>query len=84
MGDHRPGLAGVVGAIDEWAKVVELVAVHREVRRACVIARRFHDADHAPLRQIFGSNVGPVLSAIGGDLDQTVIGACPQHVFFHR
>ena len=73
-----------MGAVDEWTEIIELVTVHCDVSRPCIVMRRLDDADHAPLRQLFRRDVRPVLSAIGGKVHQTIISADPQHVFLYR
>src|SRR6266446_4011683 len=57
------------------------MAVHRNVHGARVERRGVDLADAAPLRHIFGRDVGPVLSLIASNLDETVIGANPDQAF---
>ena len=81
IGDQGPALAIIARAVDEWAKIVELVAVHRKVGGARVMVRGFDDADHAPLGQVFGRDVGPTLAAIQGEMHKAVVRPGPEHVF---
>src|SRR5581483_2282005 len=53
------------------------MAVDGNVSRAGIVRRGFNQADAAPLRQILWSDVSPVLSAVARQLNQSVIGACP-------
>ena len=60
------------------------MAVHRNVGRACIVRRSLYLADAAPFRQILGRNIGPVLSCVAGNLDQTVVGSHPQQTLGDR
>src|SRR3989475_4848626 len=48
VGDQGPALAMIARAVDEWAKIVELVAVHRQVGGVPGMVRGLQYADHAP------------------------------------
>src|SRR5271165_301486 len=76
-----PGLAVVAGLIDVGTKIVVLMAVHGNICRTGIVGRGIDLADAAPLRQVFGGNVGPVLAVIAADLDQTIICTHPNQPF---
>src|SRR6202007_1958604 len=63
---------------------IELVAVDGDVRCAPGMWRRLYDADEAPLTEIFGSDLGPILAAIACDVNQAVVCARPDDAFFDR
>ena len=60
------------------------MAVNRDISRRSVVVGRFDDRNHAPLRKIARRNLLPTLPAIGGDVDQAIIGAGPQQAFRQR
>ena len=82
--DQIPGLAEICGLENIRLQIVELVRVHRGVSRAGIMRGRFHQTHHAPFRNAFRSDVGPVLAAIAGNVYQAVIGSSPDQVFLHR
>ena len=61
VGELGPGLAVVGGFVDVGFEVVALVAIDGDVGGAGVERRSVDEADAAPLRHIFGSDVGPGL-----------------------
>ncbi len=43
--------------------------------------RSFDDADQAPVSEFFGGDVGPVLAAVSGDMDESVVAPSPDEAF---
>src|SRR5438034_5716945 len=75
--DFRPALAVVVGLVDVRTQVIILVAINRKIGSSGIVRRGFDEADTAPLRQVFRSDVRPILSAIPGDLNEAIVSARP-------
>ena len=60
-------------------EVVEFVAIHRQVRRSRVMRRCLDDADQPPVRHVLGRHVFPTVSLVSRDVDQSIVGAGPDH-----
>src|SRR5204863_8480164 len=82
--DRFPGLAVVLRLVDEWIAIVHLMKIDGEISCAGFVARRLDIADRAPRRQVGNvlCHVGPVLTAITCELDETVIRSGPDQYFF--
>ena len=78
VGEHGPTFAEIGRLVDVWLEIVELVAIERNVGCTCVVRRGFDQADQAPLRHTFWSDVGPRLAAVARDMHEAVIGPNPE------
>src|SRR5258708_15799969 len=80
-GEPHPGFAIIASFINVRVHVVVLMAINGNVSGSSIEWRRFNQADAAPLGQVFGSNVAPVLASVASDMNQAVIGPGPDQVF---
>src|SRR5579859_3214868 len=65
-------------------EVIQFVAVNGDVCCAGGVWRSIDDANQAPVPEFFGSDVGPVLAAIAGDMDESVVAPSPKEAFLER
>ncbi|MBX9929749.1 MAG: hypothetical protein K2X99_12665 [Gemmatimonadaceae bacterium] len=80
IGDRRPRLAEVAGAIDQYGVLTEdAVATIRDIRDGRVVRRRF-DRVHQPRAPRRGREIAPRPSAIAGEMQEAVIRARPEHI----
>ena len=78
-----PTLAVVGSFIDVGVHVVVLMAIDGDVGGSRVERRSIDLADATPFGKILGSDVGPGLAAVARELDEAIIGACPDQAFGH-
>src|SRR5579859_4460717 len=79
--DFRPRLA-IIGRFEKVRmEVIQFVAVNGDVCCAGGVWRSIDDANQAPVPEFFGSDVGPVLAAIAGDMDESVVAPSPNEAF---
>ena len=78
--DLRPGLAVVVRAHGDRVEIVLPVVVDGGVRGAGFERGEIERGDLRPLRDVVRRDVAPVRAAVGGGLDQAVVGADPDFV----
>src|SRR5579864_7449129 len=76
-----PSLAVVGSLIDVGVHVVILVAIDGDVGGSRVEGRSIDLADSTPFGKILGSDVDPGLAAVARELDEAIIGACPDQAF---
>src|SRR5690242_18361404 len=69
-----------MGAIDVRAQVVEAQAIDGRVDGGGIETARVEDGNLAPGRYIGRRHVGPSLATIARHVNQTIIGAAPDHV----
>ncbi len=79
--DFCPGFAEVGGLENVGLEIVELVRVHGGVGGSRFERGSFEEADHGPLGNFFGRDVGPVFAAIARQLNQAIIRAGPEQAF---
>ena len=72
-----PGLAKICGLEHVGCEVVQLVAFDGEISGACFTPRNLDHAHRAPVRHGLGGDVLPMLATIARELNQSVIGSCP-------
>ena len=72
-----PTLTVIGRLIDVRTHIIVLVPVDGYVRSAGVKRRSINLADAAPFGKIFRGDIGPGLAAVPRQLDQAIVGACP-------
>ncbi len=82
--DFRPGLAAIAGAQDVRAQVIETQRVDRRVGGVGIGVAGFEDRDFLPRGESRRRDVVPVRSAVGGEPDESVVGAGPDAVDVER
>ena len=84
VGDVRPALAAIARAIDVRPEIVEAEGVDRGVRLAAIEVRRLEDRDLRPRHQRGRRHVLPLFAAVGGYVNQSVVGARPDQIDVER
>src|SRR6185312_5299877 len=84
VGETRPGLAVIIGAIDIWREIAEQITIDRDVRRAGAVRRRIDRLDATTRRKILGRDVGPRLSIVARYVDRAVVGTGPYQTLLQR
>ena len=86
VGDLFPGLAVVAGLVEIRFVVVPLVHRGRDVGRGRIVGRSIDRIDLNPLRHqaLWRCHVVPVLAAIARHVNQTIVGAGPNHTLLQR
>ncbi len=57
--------------------IVIRMSIDSQISCRGIVRRSFNQADAAPVWQVFGRDVGPILAAIAGDVDQSIVRAHP-------
>ena len=78
--DLRPGLAGVIRAVDVRRTVGPLVAVRRDECGAGLVRRRLDQADAGEIGQVLRRHVVPRPAAVARHVDQPVVRARPHRL----
>ena len=76
--DVGPGFSRIDGHKQQWIEAVGTMAINRDIRSVGVMVRCFDLRDVASIDDL-GGDVLPVLPVIGRDVDETIIGSCPDH-----
>ena len=77
--DAPPAPAVVLGLVEVGTVVVQLVAGGGDIGRSRVVGRDL-DATHVgPFRQVGRGDVVPMAAAVPGQMDQSIVGAYPEH-----
>ena len=82
--DLLPALPAVPRAEDVRPQIVEPQGVDRRIGGLRVEAARFEDAHLRPGHELFRRDVLPGLPAVRGPVDETVVGAGPDHLAVFR
>ena len=84
FGVPGPSLAVVGSLEDVGVHIVVLVAIDGDVGSSRIEGGSVNLADATPFGKILGSDVGPGLAAVARELDEAIIGACPDQAFGQR
>ena len=79
-----PALAEVGGLENVGCEVILLVAFDGDIRCTGIVGRSLDHAHRAPIWHGFGRDIFPMLAAIAGEMNQTVVGPGPNQVLMHR
>ena len=82
--NDRPGPASIMCLIDMGMHVVEPDAIDGSIGRESIGMTCVDEGDLCPVGDAGWSNILPGLAAIAGDMDETVIGTCPDGQRIYR
>ena len=82
--DLRPVRSAIFGAIDVRTKIVEPKRIDGRIGRVLIEVACVNDRNLLPGRQCLWRDVGPILPAISGAMNETVVRSCPDKAHVER
>ena len=84
VGQLRPGLAEIVGAIDVRREIAQQESIDRHVRGPRSVRARLDVLHAAARRQVLRRHVGPRLAVVARHVDQAVVRSGPDQALLQR
>src|SRR3981189_2456103 len=84
INDLSPRLAVVLRLIEEGAEVVGQIHRRGDVGRTRIERRGRNAVDPDEIWKVLRRDIGPVLAAVPGQMDQPIVGADPDDAFLYR
>ena len=82
--DFHPALAAVARAENVRSQIVETERIDRRIGTLRIEMRGLHDRDFRPGHQLRRGDISPRFSAVGRDVDQSVVRAGPDAIDIER